>query len=142
MKVTVELGQAAYQAKETEPLKLKEVYFKVKPEVNERKRLFRKPLYELTIVAEADGQVYEFSGYDVDNALISTLENNPSRFLVGDEPPFLCGTDWPDSVISDVIKYHNVPPDSLLITDGKTVLAIIYNDEIQKLIDWLKQLIK
>ena len=102
MKVNMESEQAAYQAKETEPLKLKEVYFKVKPEVNERKRLFRKPLYELTIVAEADGQVYEFSGYDVDNALISTLENNPSRFLVGDEPPFLCGTDWPDSVISDV----------------------------------------
>ena len=142
MKVNMESEQAAYQAKETEPLKLKEVYFKVKPEVNERKRLFRKPLYELTIVAEADGQVYEFSGYDVDNALISTLENNPSRFLVGDGPPFLCGTDWPDSGVSEVIKDHNVPLDALLITDGRTVLAVIYNNEIPAFIGWLKQLIK
>lgn len=142
MKVTMELGQAAYQAKETKPLKLKDVYFKVKPEVNERKRLFRKPLYELTIVAEANGQQYEFEGYDVDSELISTLENNPSKFLVGDAPPFLCGTDWPDSGISEVIKENNVPLDSLFITDGKRVLAIIYNDEIRAFIDWLKKFIK
>ena len=77
MKVTMELGQAACQAKETEPLKLKEVYFKVKPEVNERKRLFRKPLYELTIVAEANGQQYEFEGYDVD--LIPSLSQMGRR---------------------------------------------------------------
>src|SRR5699024_12589629 len=100
MKVTMELGQAACQAKETEPLKLKEVDFKVKPEVKERKRLFRKPWYELTIIAEANDQTYEFEGYDVDNGLISQLENEPSGFIVGDEPPFVCGTDWTVSGIS------------------------------------------
>ena len=77
MKVTMGLGQAACQAKETEPLKLKEVYFKVKPEVNERKRLFRKPLYELTIVAEANGHRCEFEGYDVD--LIPSLSQMGRR---------------------------------------------------------------
>lgn len=46
----MDLEQATYHAKETEPLKLKEVYFKVIPEVNERKRLFRKSLYELTLL--------------------------------------------------------------------------------------------
>ena len=122
-------------------MKLKEVYFKVKPEVKERKRLFRKTLYELTIIAEANDQTYEFEGYDVDNGLISKLENEPSGFIVGDEPPFLCGTDWPDSGISEVVKENNVPLDSLFITDGKKVLAIIYNDEIPELVDWMKRLI-
>lgn len=95
MEVTMASEQAAHHAKETEPMKLKEVYFKVKPEVKERKRLFRKPLYELTVIAEANGQSYEFEGCEVDDELISKLENNSSRFLVGDGPPFLCGTDWP-----------------------------------------------
>ena len=142
MKVTMELGQAAYHTEKTEPLKLKEVSFNVKPEVKERKRLFRKSLYELTVIAEANDRAYEFEGYDLNNELISQLENNPSGFLVGDEPPFLCGTDWPDSGISEVIKENNVPPGSLLITDGQKVAAIIYNDEIPELVDWLKQLIK
>ena len=142
MKVTMDLEQKAHQTKETEPLKLKEVNFKVKPEVNERKRLFRKSLYEMTVIAGVNGRTYEFEGYDLNNELISQLENNPSGFLVGDEPPFLCGTDWPDSGISEVIKENNVPPGSLLITDGQKVAAIIYNDEIPELVDWLKQLIK
>lgn len=141
MKVTMDLDHDAYHVKDTEPLKLKEVDFKVKPEVKERKRLFRKPLYELTIIAEANDQTYEFEGYDVDNGLISKLENEPSGFIVGDEPPFLCGTDWPDSGISEVVKENNVPLDSLFITDGKKVLAIIYNDEIPELVDWMKRLI-
>ncbi len=142
MKVTMDLEQAAYHAKETEPLKLKEVYFKVDPGINERKRLFRKPLYELTIIAEANGQAYEFEGYDVEDELISKLENDPAGFVAGDAPPFLCGTDWPDSGISEVINENSVPLDSLFITDGKKVLAIIYNEEIPELAAWLKQLIK
>ena len=142
MKVTMDLEQATYHAEKKEPLKMKEVNFKVKPEVKERKRFFRHSLYELTIIAEANGQAYEFEGCDVNQDLISQLENNPSGFLVGDGPPFLCGSDWPDSGISEVIRESDVPLDSLLITDGKKVLAIIYNDEIPAFIDWLKKLIK
>ena len=41
-----------------------------------------------------------------------------------------------------IIKENPVPFDSLLITDGNKVLAIIYNHEIPELVDWMKQLIK
>lgn len=142
MIVTMELEQDAHQAKETAPLKLTEVVFKVKPEVYERKRLFRKPLYELTVAAEANNQIYEFKGNDLDNKLVSQLERNPSSFLIEGEQLFLCGADWPDSSIAEVIKENDVPLDALFITDGRKVLAIIYNDEIPDLIHWMKSLLK
>lgn len=103
--------------------------------------MFRTSLYELTIITEVNNQLYEFVGYNLNNKLISQLEKDPSRFLVGAEPPFLCGTNWPDSGISEVVEANNVSLDSLIITDGKNVIATIYNDEIPMLINWFKNLI-
>lgn len=141
MKVTMDLEQATSHVEKTKPLKLKEVKFKIKPNMKERKRLFRTSLYELTVITEINNQMYEFEGYDLNHKLISQLEEDPSRFLVGAERPFLCGTNWPDSGISEVIKKNHVPLDSLFITDGKNVIATIYNDEIPMLINWFKNLI-
>src|SRR5690625_4053637 len=70
---------------------------------------------------------------------IMQLEKDPSRFLVGAEPPFLSGTNWPDSGISEVIEVNNVPLDSLFITDGHNVIAIIYKNEIPRLINWFNR---
>ncbi|KOF10622.1 hypothetical protein AC739_08135 [Planococcus glaciei] len=103
--------------------------------------MFRTSLYKLTIVAEVNNKEYEFAGYDLNNQLISQLEKDSSRFLVGAEPPFLCGTNWPASGISEVVEANNVPLDSLIITDGNNVIATIYNDEIPILSKWLKNLI-
>ena|SRR5690625_1120796 len=141
MEVLMNLEQATYHVDKTKPLKLKEVNFKITPNIKEQKRLFRTSLYNLTIIVEVNNQVYEFVGYDLNHKLISQLEKDPSRFLVGAEPPFLCGTNWPDSGISEVIETNNVPLDSLIITDGKNVIATIYNDEIPTLINWFKSLI-
>lgn len=141
MKVTIDLAQATYHVEKTKPLKLKEVNFKIKPNIKEQKRLFRTSLYELTIIAEVNNQMYEFVGYDLNHKLISQLEKDPSKFLVGAEPPFLCGTNWPNSGIAEVIEANNVPLNSLFITDEKNVIAIIYNDEIPMLINWFKNLI-
>lgn len=141
MEITMNLEQATYYLEKTKPLKLKEVSFKVKPNIKEQKRLFRSSLYTLTIIAEVNNQVYEFSGYDLNHKLISQLEKDPSRFLVGAEPPFLGGTNWPDSALSEVVEKNNVPLDSLIITDGKNVAATIYKDEISVLINWFKMLI-
>ena|SRR5690625_88903 len=141
MQVTMDLEQATIHAEKTKPLKLKEVNFKIKPDIKEQKRLFRTSLYELTIITEVNNQMYEFVGYNLNHKLISQLEKDPSRFLVGAEPSFLCGTNWPDSGISEVIEANNVPLDSLFITDENNVIAIIYNDEIPMLINWFKNLI-
>lgn len=141
MKMTMDLEQATYHLENTKPLKLKEVNFKIKDKIKEQKRLFRKSLYQLTIIAQVDNQVYEFSGYNLDLELIKQLEKDPSRFIVGGEPPFLGGTNWPDSLISEVVEGNNVPLDALFITDGKDVIAIIYKDEIALLISWFKHLI-
>ncbi|SFE54758.1 hypothetical protein [Alteribacillus iranensis] len=141
MKVTMDLEQATYHVEKTKPLKLKEIEFKVKPDMQERKRLFRTSLYELTIITEVHNQMYEFVGYDLNHKLISQLEKDPSGFLVGSEPPFLCGTDWPDSGISEVIEENNVPSDSLFVTDGNHVIATVYRDEIPPLINWFKKLV-
>src|SRR5690625_1977322 len=141
MKVIMDLEQATSHVEKKKPLKLKEVKFKIKPNMKEQKRLFRTYLYELTVIIEINNQLYEFEGYDLNHKLISQLEEDPSRFLVGAEPPFLCGTNWPDSGISEVIKKNHVPLDSLFITDGKNVIATIYNDEIPMLINWFKNLI-
>lgn len=141
MKVSMDLEQATYHIEKTKPLKLEEVSFKIKDKIEEKKRLFRKPLYQLTIVAQVDDQVYEFSDYNLVPNLIIQLEKDPSRFLVGGEPPFLSGSNWPDSLMSEAIEANNVPLDSLFITDGKDVIAIIYNDEINLLISWFKGLI-
>ena len=137
----MDLEQATYHVEKTKPLKLKEVNFKMKPNMKEQKRLFRTSLYELTIIIEVNNQIYEFVGYHLNHKLISQLEKDPSRFLVGAEPPFLCGTNWPDSGISEVVEANNVSLDSLFITDGKNVIATIYNDEIPMLINWFKNLI-
>ncbi|MEK3799129.1 hypothetical protein MHI18_12995 [Peribacillus sp. FSL H8-0477] len=141
MEVPMSLDQATYHVEKTKPLKLKEVNFKIKPNIKEQKRLFRTSLYKLTIIVEVNNQVYEFVGYNLNHKLISQLEKDPSRFLVGAEPPFLSGTNWPDSGISEVVEANNVPLDSLIITDGKKVIATIYNDEIPILINWLENLI-
>lgn len=141
MEVSMNLDQATYHVENTEPLKLKEVSFKITPNIKEQKRLFRKPLYKLTIIAEVNDQMYEFAGYGLNQQLISQLEKDPSRFLVGAEPPFLCGTNWPDSEISEVVKVNNIPLDSLIITDGKNVIATINNDEVPMLINWFKDLV-
>ena len=141
MEFPMNLDQATYHVEKTKPLKLKEVNFKIKPNIKEQKRLFRTSLYKLTIIVEVNNQVYEFVGYNLNHKLISQLEKDPSRFLVGAEPPFLSGTNWPDSGISEVVEANNVPLDSLIITDGKKVIATIYNDEIPILINWLENLI-
>src|SRR5690625_6649770 len=96
MEVLMNLEQATYHVDKTKPLKLKEVNFKITPNIKEQKRLFRTSLYNLTIIVEVNNQVYEFVGYDLNHKLISQLEKDPSRFLVGAEPPFLCGTNWPE----------------------------------------------
>lgn len=141
MKVMMNLERATCHVEKTNPLKLQEVIFKIQPKMKEQKRLFRTSLYELTIITEVNNQLYEFEGYDLDHKLISQLEKDPSKFLVGAEPPFLCGTNWPDSGIAEVVEENNVPLDSLFITDRKNVLAIIYHDEIPLLINWFKNLI-
>ena|SRR5699024_109076 len=141
MEVAMNLDQATYHAEKTKPLKLKEVIFKIKSDIKEQKRLFRTSLYKLTIIAEVNDQMYEFGGYDLNQQLISQLEKDPSKFIVGAEPPFLCGTNWPDSGISEVIESNNVPLDSLIITDGKNVIATVNNDEIPMLINWFKELV-
>ncbi|GAB3051485.1 hypothetical protein [Virgibacillus ainsalahensis] len=141
MEVSMNLDQATYHVEKNKPLKLKEVNFKIKPNIKEQRRLFRTSLYNLTIIAEVNNQVYEFVGYDLNHKLISQLEKDPSGFLVGAEPPFLCGTNWPDSGISEVVETNNVPLDSLIITDGKNVIATVNNDEIPMLINWFKDLI-
>ncbi|SDH54121.1 hypothetical protein SAMN04487975_105173 [Planococcus glaciei] len=141
MEVPMNLDQATFHVEKTKSLKLKEVIFKIEPNIKEQKRLFRTSLYKLTIVAEVTNQVYEFAGYDLNDQLILQLEKDPSRFLVGAEPPFLCGTNWPASGISEDVEANNVPLDSLIITDGNNVIATIYNDEIPILSKWLKHLI-
>lgn len=138
MESTMNLEQATYHLEKTKPLKLKEVNFKIKPTIKEEKRLFRSSLYKLTIILEVNDQVYEFLGYDLNHKLVSQLEKDPSRFLVGAEPPFLCGTNWPDSEISEIVEKNNIPLDSLIITDGKNIAATIYGDEISTLINWFK----
>jgi len=135
------LDQAIYHLEKTKPLNLKEVNFKIKPNIKEQKRLFRTSLYKLIILVEENNRVYEFVGYNLNHELIAKLEKEPSRFLVGAEPPFLCGTNWPDSGISEVVEANNIPLDSLIITDGKNVIATIYRDEISILINWFKSLI-
>jgi hypothetical protein len=141
MKVTMDLEQATYHVEKTKPLKLREIEFKIKPDIQERKRLFRASLYELTIITEVNNQIYEFEGYELDHELISQLERDPSRFLVGAEPPFLCGTNWPDSNISEVIEKNNVPLDSLFVTNGNNVIAVIHRDETPLLIEWFEKLV-
>lgn len=141
MEVPMDLDQATFHVEKTKSLELKEVIFKIEPDIKEQKRLFRTSLYKLTIVAEVTNQVYEFAGYDLNDQLILQLEKDPSRFLVGAEPPFLCGTNWPASGISEDVEANNVPLDSLIITDGNNVMATIYNDEIPILSKWLKHLI-
>lgn len=141
MEVPMNLDRATFHVEKTKPLKLKEVIFKIKPDIKEQKRLFRTSLYKSTVVAEVTNQVYEFADYDLTDKLISQLEKDPSRFLVGAEPPFLCGTNWPASGISEIVKANNAPLDSLIITDGNKVIATIYNDEIPILSNWLKNLI-
>ena len=91
MEVPMNLDQATFHVEKTKSLELKEAIFKIKPDIKEQKRLFRTSLYKLTIIAEADNQVYEFAGYDLNDKLISQLEKDPSRFLVGAEPPFYAG---------------------------------------------------
>lgn len=141
MKVTMNLEQATNHVENTKRLKLKEIEFKIKPDIREQKRLFRASLYELTIITEVNNQMYEFTGYDLNHKLISQLEKDPSRFLIGAEPPFLCGTDWPDSGISEVVEKNNVPLDSLIVTDGNQVIATVYREEIPQLINWFKKLV-
>lgn len=141
MEVPMNLDQATFHAEKTKALKLKEVNFKIKPAIKEQKRLFRTPLYKLTIIAEVTNEVYEFGGYDLNPQLISQLEKDPSRFLVGAEPPFLCGTNWPASGIAEVVEANKIPLDSLIITDGNKVIATVYNDEIPILTNWFKNLI-
>lgn len=141
MEVPMNLDQATYHVEKTQPLKLKEAIFKLTPDIKEQKRMFKKSIYKLTIIAEVNNQVYEFVGYDLDSNLIEQLEEDPSRFLVGAEPPFLCGTNWPSSGISDVLKINDVPLDSLVITDGTNLIATISSDEIPMLINWFKNLI-
>lgn len=141
MEVSLNLDQATFHVEKTKALKLKEVNFKIKPNIIEQKRMFRPSLYKLLIIVEVNNQVYEFEGYDLNHKLLTQLEKDPSRFLVGAEPPFFCGTNWPDSGISEVVETNNVPLDSLIITDGKNVIATIYNDEIPMLINWFKDLI-
>lgn len=141
MEVPMNLEKATFHVEKTQPLQLKEVTFKLTADIKEQKRLFKKSTYKLTVVAEVNNQVYEFVGYDLDSNLIKQLEEDPSRFLVGGEPPFLCGTYWPSSGMSDVLKTNNVPLDSLVITDGTNIIATINHDEIPMLINWFKSLI-
>lgn len=141
MEVPMNLDQATFHVEKTNSLKLQEVSFKIKPAIKEQKRLFRTSLYKLTIIAEVTNQVYEFAGYDLNHQLISQLEKDPSRFLVGAEPPFLCGTNWPASGIAEVVEANNVPLDALILTDGNKIFATIYHDEIPLLTNWLKNLI-
>jgi hypothetical protein len=123
-------------------LRLKEVNFKIKDTIKEQKILFRELSYELTIIAQVDDRMYEFTGYNLNQELITPhLEKAPSRFIVGGEPLFLGGTNCPDSLIAKIIEANNVPLDSLFITDGRNVIAIIYKDEIPLLISWFKSLI-
>ena len=103
--------------------------------------MFRASLYKLIILTEVNNQVYEFEDYKLNHDLIMQLEKDSSRFLVGAEPPFLSGTNWPDSGISEVIEVNNVPLDSLFITDGHNVIAIIYKNEIPRLINWFNSII-
>ena len=138
MEVNMNLDQATYHVEKTGPLKLKEVNFKIKPTIKEQKRLFRTSLYKLIIIAEVGNEEYDFVGYNLNHGLITQLEKDPSRFLVGAEPPFLCGTNFQDSVISEVVEANHVPLDSLVITDGKNIIATIFKDEIPVLIDWFK----
>lgn len=141
MEVSMNLDEATYHVEKTKPLNLKEVHFKIKTNIKEQKRLFRTSLYKLIIIVEVNHQVYEFVGYHLDHELIVQLEKDPSRFLVGAEPPFLCGTNWPGSGIAEVVEANNIPLDSLIITDGNNVIATIYKDEIPILISWFKNLI-
>lgn len=141
MEVTMNVDQATFHVEKTQSLKLKEVEFKITSDIKEQKRLFKPSLYKIVVVAEVQNLLYEFEGYDVNQELITQLEKDPSRFLVGAEPPFLCGTNWPDSVIAEVVENNNVPVDSLIITDGKNVVATIYNNEITLLVNWFKSLI-
>ncbi|MDN3449945.1 hypothetical protein QMA09_07065 [Planococcus sp. APC 3906] len=142
MEVPLNLEQATFHVEKTKPLKLKEVNFKIKPSLKEQKRLFRTSLYKLTIIAEVNNQVYEFVDYNLSHQLISQLEKDPTRFLVGAEPPFLCGTNWPASGIAEVVEANNIPLDSLIIIDGNNAVATIYNNEIPILTNWLKNFIK
>ncbi|MHA6260303.1 hypothetical protein ACXYMX_10480 [Sporosarcina sp. CAU 1771] len=141
MEVSMNLDQATFHVEKTKLLSLNEVNFRIKPKIKEQKRLFRTSLYKLLIDVEVNNQVYEFVGYDLNHELIAQLEKDPSRFLVGAEPPFLCGTNWPDSAISEVVEANNVPLDSLIVTDGKNVIATIYKNEIPILINWFENLI-
>ncbi|MDN7243527.1 hypothetical protein QWY14_17190 [Planococcus sp. N028] len=141
MEVPMNLDQATIHVEKTKSLKLKEVNFKIKPHIKEQKRLFRTSLYKLAIIAEVNNQVYEFGGYILNHKLISQLEKDPSRFLVGAEPPFLCGTNWPASGIAEVVEANKIPLDSLIITDGNNVIATVYKDEIPLLTNWFKNLI-
>jgi len=141
MEVPMDLDQATFHVEKTKSLELKEVNFKIKPDIKEQKRLFRTSLYKLTIIAEVNNKGYEFAGYDLNDQLISQLEKDSSRFLVGAEPPFLCGTNWPASGIAEVVEANKIPLDSLIITDGNNVIATIYNDEIPILSNWLKNFI-
>lgn len=141
MEVPMTLDQATFHAEKTKSLKLKEVDFKIKPTIKEQKRLFRVSLYKLTIIAEVNNQAYEFVDYNLSHKLILQLEKDPSRFLIGAEPPFLCGTNWPSSGIAEVVEANNIPLDSLIIIDGNNVIATVYNDEIPILTHWFKNLI-
>ena len=141
MEVLMNLEQATFHVEQTKQLNLNQVSFKIKPGMKEQKKLFRPSVYKLTIITEVNDQEYEFVGYTLDNQLISQLENDPSTFLIGAEPPFLSGTNWPDSAISDVVKANDIPLNSLLITDGENVMATISNDELLKLIAWFKALL-
>ena len=141
MDVNMNLDQATAHVEKMRPLKLEEVNFKIKPNIKEQKRFLRPSLYKLIIIAEVDNQEYEFAGYTLDKKLISQLKTDPSRFLVGAEPPFLAGTNWPDSLINEVVQVNSVPLDALFITDGENVIGTIYNEEIPKLISWFEQLI-
>lgn len=140
MEVLMNLEQATFHVEKTKSLNLKEVNFKIKPSIKEQKRLFRTSLYKLTIIAEVNNQAYEFVDYNLSHKLILQLEKNPSRFLIGAEPPFLCGTNWPASAISEVVEANNIPLDSLIIIDENNVVATIYNNEIPILTNWLKKL--
>lgn len=141
MEVRMSLDQATFHTQQTSQLKLQHVIFKIKPDMEEQKRLFRPSLYKVTVVAEVNGQEYEFAGYTLDHQLISQLEKDPSTFLIGAEPPFLSGTNWPDSAIADVVQTHTIPLDSLIITDGENVIATISNEEIPELIGWFNLLL-
>ena len=141
MEASMTLDQANYHVENTEPLQLNEVIFKIQPDIKEQKHLFKTSSYKLLITAEVNHKTFVFEDCNLNKELIAKLEKNPARFLVGSEPPFLCGTDWPGSLISDIVEANNVPLDSLIITDGEHVCATIANDEILSLINWFKVLL-